>query len=322
MADRSTGRREVRRGPPVVRLPRWFWLAFFDVRYWFVTIPAATILAIVAWFGDDWLGALRWPIFGAVVLLALPFPAVAVIFVIVFVVGKIRSAARRRTLDRDESVAGLELPAGSKIRFHDKAHVCVDSIDLPHVTDIRGMRLVGKLRRYDIWHDIGPVWRGTLAEDQCLDGLPCCARAPTWDEDGIVFDKDAVVQECTLAIRHELLGLNLPPGTTVRRGNDNRPWYFLLPSDLGVDIPALATTTPPGVTLFVANDGRLERIDSGHGQTIVVRGVPLNSMNFRLLGEQVVSELAEPLVLAGEMRPAGTRVRVDLPTGGVTVSGP
>jgi len=299
-------------------LPWWVWLAIFDVEFWFVTIPAAIVLAIVGWYGADWLGGLRWAMFGAVVLLALPFPAAAVIFVI----RKIHSAAHWRTLDRDETVAGLRLPAGSRIRFHDKAHSSIDSIDLPHVTDIRGMRLVGKLTWYDKWYDdIGPVWSGTLAEDQRLDGLPCRARALAWNKDGIVFDKDAAVQGCTLAAPHELLGLTLPPGTTVRRGNDNRPWYFLLPPDLGVDIPALATTAPPGVTLFVANDGRLERIDSGHGQTIVVRGVPLNSMNFRLQGDQVVSELAERFFVAGEMRPAGTGVRIDLPTGAVSVSG-
>jgi hypothetical protein len=104
------------------------------------------------------------------------------------------------------------------------------------------------------------------------------------------------------------------------RGNDNKPWRLLLPPDAGVDIPALASTAPPGVTLSVANDGRLAGIRSGHEQTIVVCGVPLNSKNFHLQGEHVASELAEPFAVAGEMRPAGTGVRIDLPTGNVSVS--
>jgi hypothetical protein len=319
VADRSTRRREDRRGPPFLRLPLWFWLAIFDVKFWFVTIPAAIVLAIVGWYGADWLGGLRWAMFGAVALLALPFPAAAVIFVI----SKIDSAAYWRPLDRDETVSGLQLPAGSRIRFGDKAHSSVVSIDLPHVTDIRGMRLVGKLTRYDRWRDIGQVWSGTLAEDQRVDGLPCRAGDVGPDKDSFVFDKDGIVQRCTLAAAHELLGLKLPPGTTVmERGNDNKPWRLLLPPNADVDIPALATTAPPGVTLSVANDGRLEGISSGHEQTIVVRGVPLNSKNFHLQGEQVVSELAEPFFVAGEMRPAGTGVRIDLPTGNVSVSGP
>ena len=69
----------------------------------------------------------------------------------------------------------------------------------------------------------------------------------------------------------------------------------------------------------MANDGRLVRIGSGHGQTIIVRGLPLNSKMFELHGETVVSELAEPFAVAGEMQPAGTTVRIDLATGDVAV---
>ncbi len=302
----------------MLRLPWWFWLAVLDVQFWFVTVPVAIVFAIVGWYGAAWLGGLRWAMFGAAVLLALPFPAAAVTIVIAEIID---SATYRRTLDRDETVAGLPAPAGSRIRFGDKAHSSVISIDLPHVTEIRGTRLAGNLRRYDKWGDLREVWSGTLAEDQRIDGLPCRGGAVGPDKDSFVFDQDGVVQRCTLAAAHELLGLTLPPGTTVmERGNDNKPWRLLLPPDAGVEIPALATAAPPGVTLSVATDGRLEGIDSGHGQTIVVRGVPLNSKNFHLQGEQVVSELAEPFIVAGEMRPAGTAVRIDVPTGNVLLS--
>src|SRR5262249_45337391 len=101
--------------------------------------------------------------------------------------------------------------------------------------------------------------------------------------------------------------------------NENRPWSLLLPANAGVYIPALATNAPPGVTLSIANDGRLVSIGSGHGQTIRVRGVPLNSKEFKLLGEMVASELAEPRAIAGETLPAGTAVRIDLTTGTVSV---
>jgi hypothetical protein len=318
LADRSTPRHENRRRPPILRLPWWFWLAVFDVQFWIVTIPAAIVLALVGWHGAGWLGGLRWAMFGAAALLALPFPAAAVVIVI----GQIKAAAYWRTLDRDETVAGLPLPAGSRICFGDKAHSSVVSIDLPHVINIRGMPLVGKLRRYDKWRDIREVWSGTLAEDQRIDGLPCRGGAAGPDKDSFVFDPDGIVQRCTLAAAHELFGLKLPPGTTMmERGNDNKPWTFMLPPDAGVYVAALATTAPPGVTLSVASDGRLEGISSGHGPTIIVRGAPLNSENFRVQGEQVVSELVEPFLVSGEMRPAGTEVRIDLPSGNVFVSG-
>jgi hypothetical protein len=311
VADQSTRRRDDRRRPPFLPFFLWIWLAYIDVKFWFLTVPAAIVLAMVGWHGADWLGGLRWAAYSAAALLALPFPAAAWVLVI----RKIDADAHWRRLDRDETVAGLQLPAGSRIRFHDKAHASVDSIDLPYVTDILGMRLVGSLKRYDKWGDIDQVWSGTLAEDQPVNGLPCRARAVLCEKDTFVFDQDGIVQRCTLAA-HDLLGLKLPPRTTVlERGNDNKPWRLLLPPDAGVYIPALATTAPPGVTLSVANDGRLEGIGSGHGQTIIVRGLPLNSMNFDLQGEQVVSELAEPFFVAGEMRQAGTGVRIDLPTG-------
>jgi hypothetical protein len=59
---------------------------------------------------------------------------------------------------------------------------------------------------------------------------------------------------------------------------------------------------------------------SGRGQTIVVRGAPLNSMNRYGRGDQVVA-LAAPFMVAGEMRPAETGVRIDLATGGISLAG-
>ena len=75
------------------------------------------------------------------------------------------------------------------------------------------------------------------------------------------------------------------------------------------------STAPGGVTLEIADDGRLDNIGSGHGQIIRVGGLPLNSMHFRLQGDQVISELAEPSAIAGETWPAGTGVVIDLATG-------
>lgn len=301
-ADRPKPGRRERRGPPFIRLPWWFWLGYADVKFWFVTVPTAVVLMLAGWYGADWLGGLRWALFGAVALLALPFLGAAAIYIF----HKVDAATYWRTLERDETVAGLHLPAGSKIRFADKGHSSVISIDLPRETIIRGMRLTGTLRLF------GEVWNCILAEDQHLDGFPCRRGIAVFDKDGI--------QKFTLAAPYELLGLQLPAGTMVERGNDSRHWILLLPPNTGVHLPALATTAPGGVTLKVSNDGRLEGIGSGHGQTIIVRGLPLNSKNFRLQGEQVISDLTEPYFVAGDMRAEGTEVRIDLPTGEVSVA--
>jgi hypothetical protein len=300
-----------------VRLPAWVLLAYADVKFWFVTIPLTTACALIGWYGAPWLGRLSWILIAAAIVLTLPYPAAAALVIF----QRIDATRYWRTLDSAETIAGLPVPAGSKVRFADKKHAIPVSIELPHVTEICGLSLTGALRPWGRWGDAEGVWGGILATDQHLDGLPCRAGPYAFDSfGGILFDVAGTVHRCTLATEHELLGLKLPPGTTISRGNERRPWSLLLPANAGVYLPALATTAPPGVTLSLADDGRLISIGSGHGQMILVRGVPLNSKAFKLLGTIVASELAERFAIAGEMLPVGTAVRIDLTTGTVAVA--
>jgi hypothetical protein len=298
-----------------MRLPWPVLLVYAVVKYWFVTIPVAVTLALAAWYGAPWLGGLRWVLIAVSVVLALPFPMAAGV-----VIYQTFDATRFwRTLKVAETIAGLPVPAGSKVHYADKKYSTVVSIELPHSTEIRGMRLRSTLRPWERQGDAVKIWGGILAEDQHLDGLPCRAGPYAHDKSGgIIFDDAGIIYRCTLPAEHELLGLKLPSYTTVRRGNEENPWCLLLPAATGVYLPALATMAPGGTTLYVANDGRLVRIGSGHGQTIVVRGVPLNSKMVELQGEIVASE---PIAVAGEMRPAGTKVRINLATGEVLVAG-
>jgi hypothetical protein len=269
-------------GPPVRRaagprlgLPWWFWLGYADVKYWFVTLPAAVALVLIGWYGADWLHGLRPIAFAAAILLALPFPLAAALIVFQHIRIAERKRALQRLLEHAETVAGLALPAGTRIHFSDEDHTNLVAIDLPHATGIRGALLAGRLE----WGHVQKIWSGTLAADQDLGGLPC--RGPDaveFDHHSIELDDQGIVQRCQLARDHELLGLTLPRGTTVYRGGEGKPWRFRLPPHVGVAIPALLTRAPPGVTMSVANDGRLVDIGSGHGQTIVVRGVPLSTM--------------------------------------------
>ena len=298
-------------------LPWWFWFAIAVVKFWFVTIPLAIALVLAARYGAPWLGGTRWILIASVVVLALPFPAAA----LVIIYQSFDATRYWRTLVVDETVGGLPMPPGSKVLFADKKHSIPVSIELPRATEIHGMRLTGALTPWKRRGDAVTHWGGNLAEDQSLDGLPCRAGPFPFDRaGGVIFDLVGTIQRCTLSREHELLGLKLPTGTTVSRGNEEMPWSLLLPADVGVSIPALAAMAPGGVTLDVASDGRLVRIGSGHGQTIFVRGVPLNSKTFELHGEIVVSELAAPFVVAREARPAGTKVRINLATGEVMVS--
>jgi hypothetical protein len=120
----------------------------------------------------------------------------------------------------------------------------------------------------------------------------------------ITFDKDGAVYACTLAAAHIFLGFTLQ-----------------LPDDAALVIPALATTAPAGATLHVTHDGQLESASSSNGATMVVRGVPPDSMHLLVRGDRVVAPLKEPFAVAGEMRPADTGVSIDLTTGDVALAG-
>lgn len=327
----SAGRAAPVRPAAGPRIPPLLLLGYADVKFWYLTLPAAIALVLAGWYGAGWLPGLRWIAFGAATVLALPFPLAGTLFII----GEIRSATRlaalQRRLDRDETVAGLALPAGSRIVFRDEAHTGIAAIELPHPTEIRGALVTGTLT----WSDVSQVWSGTLAKDQDLGGWPC--RGPDaieFDHHSVEFDDQGIVQRCQLTTAHELLGFVLPRGTTVFRGNDAKPWRFRLPANAEAAVPTLATTAPPGVTLSVANDGRLVAIGSGHGQTIVVCGVPLTSMlyvdvgrgcvfaaSLYIRGDHVVAALKEPFVVGGEMQPAGTGVSIDLTNGNVSLAG-
>jgi hypothetical protein len=292
------------------RFPWWFGFVVAGVHFWYATIPAAVALLLLGWYGGP--GGLRWIGFSVGALLTLPFLMAGLMYAL----QSIEEARRWRTLTRAETIAGVGLPAGSRVRFADRAHTKLISVDLPGASNILGIRLVGRLTRYVTWDDVGPVWSGTLAEDQSINGIPCRAGYFT-DKFGTILDTTGTVHKFGLAASHDFFGLHFPKGTAIRRGSATRPWSFLLPADSGMDLPVLATTAPPGVTLHVADDGRLERIGSGHGQIIIVHGLPLSTGDFRLHDDQVIAALAEPSLVGGEMLPIGTSVLVDLPTGDI-----
>jgi hypothetical protein len=268
---------------------------------------------IAAWYGAQRLGALLFAAHPLAALLLLPFPVIAAI-----VLHQEHLATRYwRTLEHEEAIMGLPLPAGSSIRFLDEARTHLIEIRLPGAADVRGVRLTGRIQRYYGWRNVGAIWGVELAEDQQVGDLPCRAGY-NFDRLGTILNDDFLVQRCVLAGTHGLLGLSLPRGTEVTRGKDGKPWQFLLPASVGVFLPVLDSMAPPGITLTVTHDGRLTDIGSAHGQTILVRGATLATNELRLDGGGVDAALAAPLTVAGTQHEAGTRVRIDLASGAVS----
>jgi hypothetical protein len=291
-----------------LNFPFWFVAAYFVVVGWYVSVPAIVVLGVAGCFVDMNRGW-RVAAFGTAALLSAPFVVYAVLEINDNAKYKRLQSEMHRTLDHDETVAGLVLPAGSDIDFTDKSRTQIGLVRLPVVTDIRGVRV----RETLMWRDLNHAWQGTLAGDQIVGGFPCAAGFVTFDDDGAVY-------ECKLAAAHIFLGFTLPPGTTVTRDADQAHWNLHLPDNAGFVIPALAATAPPGTTLRVTQNGRLESA-TGNGATMVVRGVPLNSMHLYVRGDRVVAPLTEPFAVAGEMRPADTGVSIDLTTGDVALAG-
>jgi len=289
-----------------IDFPFWFLYFLFDIKLWFLSVPAAFALIFAGWYGGAWLGPIRWLAFALAAFLALPFPVTGIFLLW----DESRSAAAMaevtQTLDQDETIAGMLLPAGSKILFWDNTHSQVASIELGRPANLWGMDLSGTL----VWND-GERWAAELTKNQAAGGWPCRAGP-------IEFDSKGVIQSCELAEPHRLLGFALPAGTHVSRGGTGKAWSFWLPPDEGLALPLLAATAPGGVTLFVADDGRLEMINSGNGRTIAVRGVPLNSMNFYIRGDKAVAALAEDFIADGALLSKETGVEIDLKTGHVT----
>jgi len=209
-----------------------------------------------------------------------------------------------RTLSHDEIIAGQLLYADSVVRFRDREHTYVEFIKLPRVTDIDGIPFTGTVG-FASGGDTPERWYGTLAVDHVIDGWPCARGqiATRWGNKLLT---------CKLATAQIFFDFEVPAGTTVFGGW--KAWTFELPPDAGLAIKALSTIAPAESKVGVTSDGRLQRINLKSGQTIAVHEVPLTG-NIEAADEALVGELAQPFVIEGAQRAAGTTISIDLKEG-------
>ena len=280
-------------------IPFWGFLIVLDIFYWFLTGPIVLILIVLGCYGSQWLGRGRWLAFGAAVLLAAPLALAAVNLTY-------DQYALQLTLESDETIAGVPLYAGSKVWFYDRDHQVFRAVELRRVTNIVGVPFIGSAMR-----DGFGSWEGTLAADLTISGWPCRRGR-------IGIERDGRQWFCELAIAHSFFDYDLPAGTSVSDAGSNS-WCLSLPRDTGVVIKALFTTAPPGIALTVTTEGRLKSISGGSGHPIFVRGVPLK-LPIDVSEVAALGKLAQPFAIAGEQRPAGTAVRIDLVAGAVSLA--
>jgi hypothetical protein len=120
-----------------INFPFWVTAGFFVVVGWYVSVPAIVVLGVVGCFVDMNRG---WRVvaFGTAALLSAPLVVYAVLTINDNAKYRRLQAEQHRTLERDETVAGLALLAGSDIDFTDKSQTQIRLVRLPVVTDIRG----------------------------------------------------------------------------------------------------------------------------------------------------------------------------------------
>jgi len=274
-------------------IPLWEALLSLDSEYWFLTAPMVFGLLVLALRGPNWLGRFRWGGLVIAVPMAMPFALTGMV--------EASKLPLTRTLSGDEIVAGQLLYAGSVVRFRDRKHTYVEFIKLQRVTEIDGIPFTGTVG-FASGGDTPGRWYGTLAADHVIGGWPCARGqiATRWGNKLLT---------CKLATAQIFFDFEVPAGTTVFGGW--KVWSFELPPDEGLAIKALSTIAPAGSIVGVTSDGRLQRINLKSGQTIAVHEVPLRG-NIEAADEALVGELAQPFVIEGAQRAAGTTISIDL----------
>src|SRR5271165_7453647 len=128
-----------------IHIPLWLVYGTLEVRFWYLTMPAVIALILIGWHGAPWLGAARWVAFAIAALLAVPFSITGAWIILDKMRTDAAMAAHSQTLEQDETVAGVPLPAGSRITFKDEAHLHIHSVDLPGAASFsfKGMEVTG-----------------------------------------------------------------------------------------------------------------------------------------------------------------------------------
>ena len=153
----------------VESIPLWLILLFLPIIYW----PVTLVLAIVCWVGGKLLrGVGRWVCWslGGVLTLYLLFGLVMVASDPVSDWWtKMRLKAISGTLREPRAVAGVTLPAGTKVHWSRTDKSDFDEANLPSTALIMGVKVKGAVS-----HDLSR-FEMTLAEPQQIEGWACAA---------------------------------------------------------------------------------------------------------------------------------------------------
>lgn len=183
------------------------------VVYWYISLPLGLLLAGVTIFAKSqgfWLRGLAS--LGALFFL-LPF----VVYGLFSVKTELRQQKIRQereahswVLKEPTTVAGVDLPAGSKIYYNtwfdmdQKRGATLDDIEtfvFSEPAEIFGITVKGRFSETSYY------WEGTLHSNQMIDGWPCTGEVAITDKGELL--------ECMLFRAHEVFGRTVPAETEI-----------------------------------------------------------------------------------------------------------
>jgi hypothetical protein len=203
--------------------------------HWYISLPAGLLLAGFALFGKSqhWAGRSL----EGLLAITLLFP---VLWYASNVIQQKQQRQQRQAnreahawvLDKPTTVAGIDLPADTKIHLNtsfdmkQKEQAQIDDIDdmnLAAPATIFGIKFTGYLNH------AASEWEGTMQGHQMIDGWPCRGEITLYekrDYNGKEMTRELQLEKCTLYQSHTVFGHTLPKGTKIELQSWNWTFHF------------------------------------------------------------------------------------------------
>lgn len=196
------------------------------IYFWYITVPVGLILGGITIYAKDTGWGLRsLPLIGSIIFLV-PF----VLFGIFLVKGKLDQRQRQQkreahtwTLEKPQTVAGVELAAGSKI-FLDTWYD-MDKKKQAELRDIERFYFSEPTKIFGVvvegyFYESGYTWEGTLSGNQTINGWPTKGKIEITEEGKLI--------KGTLSKAHTIFGRTIPAGSRFELDSSDR-WSFTFP---------------------------------------------------------------------------------------------
>lgn len=292
-------------------------LLLYASHYWPVTLGLAALFAVLAWKRRG----IPRVLLGAASVAAVALCAGLPLYFGLEEASNRASAARQ---DREyapfpaaRTVDGLDLPAGTRVRYHHFGAHHLSQVDLPGPTPLLGAVLSGHLDFDTLDH-----WAGALPFAQTIEGVPCAAGL-------VVLSTGAFhLVQCDTSAPYRVPLFIVPKGTTVWHEPGDGSRSYRLPAGPDIVLRDYQTRLPAFTELTLYSDGSPQSASNQRSEPLIVSGIPLNLSLLWVYGNTPTDgktplpltpqqplrtlhgELAAAITCGGQRLPAGARVAI------------